>query len=206
MTANQAVGIGALGGGLRSYAGLGGGPVLQASILSGNSGPLAANGPDLSGNAQSQDYNLIESPGGFTLSGTTAHNLIGQAPLLGPLQDNGGPTRTHALQKGSPAINHIANGKVGCGTTTTEDQRGVTRPQDLACDIGAFELVKTGQLEVVETSWSPAPIPAAFTCRSTASRQNRMRADGSSTGKVTLNVGNSHRRRDRRYRHLAGQL
>jgi hypothetical protein len=60
-------------------------------------------------------------------------------PNLGPLADNGGPTRTHALLAGSPAID---TGDPACPAT---DQRGVSRPQDgdgdtvAACDTGAYE-------------------------------------------------------------------
>ena len=53
---------------------------------------------------------------------------------LGPLADNGGPTLTHALQAGSPAIDAADNAV--CPTT---DQRGV--PRDTACDVGAYEFV-----------------------------------------------------------------
>jgi predicted outer membrane repeat protein len=55
-------------------------------------------------------------------------------PRLGPLANNGGPTPTHALLNGSAAIDAGTN--AGCPAT---DQRGVVRPQGLACDIGAFE-------------------------------------------------------------------
>jgi hypothetical protein len=54
---------------------------------------------------------------------------------LSPLQNNGGLTATDALLAGSPAIDAAGN----CPPPTT-DQRGVTRPQGAACDIGAFEL------------------------------------------------------------------
>jgi hypothetical protein len=63
-------------------------------------------------------------------------------PLLGPLQNNGGNTDTHALLPGSPAIDQ------GWCSDVIFDQRGYTRPIDLAdynnadlgCDLGAFEV------------------------------------------------------------------
>lgn len=54
-------------------------------------------------------------------------------PNLGPLQENDGPTPTHALLAGSPALN-------AGETDLVVDQRGVTRPQGRAADIGAFEV------------------------------------------------------------------
>jgi len=73
-----------------------------------------------------------------TISGPA---MIGGA-LLGALQDNGGPTFTHALLAGSPAID--AESTVSCtellDAPLTEDQRGVARPSGAACDIGAFEV------------------------------------------------------------------
>ena len=55
---------------------------------------------------------------------------------IGPLSDNGGPTDTIPLNFDSPAYN--GGTETGCPAT---DQRGTTRPQGPACDIGAFELV-----------------------------------------------------------------
>jgi hypothetical protein len=49
------------------------------------------------------------------------------------LRNNGGYTETHALLSGSPAIDAVA----GCSPTT--DQRGMVRPQNINCDLGAFE-------------------------------------------------------------------
>ena len=57
---------------------------------------------------------------------------------LGPLQDNGGPTKTMALLSGSPAIN--AGSCVDAnGNPLLVDQRGFPRPQVTGCDIGAYE-------------------------------------------------------------------
>jgi hypothetical protein len=69
--------------------------------------------------------------------------------MLGPFQDNGGPTWTHPLLPGSPAIDAIP--VADCtwdddGDPETpevpvaEDQRGVQRPQNTDCDIGSYEV------------------------------------------------------------------
>ncbi len=109
--------------------------------------------PDCSGaNIISQDYNLIENTSGCSLFGTTTHNITGVDPLLGPLQNNGGPTPTRALLAGSPAIDQG-------NTALTTDQRGLPRPVDLpvanaaggnASDIGAFEAQGPPRLVVSE--------------------------------------------------------
>lgn len=57
-------------------------------------------------------------------------------PLLGALANNGGPTKTHLPQTGSPLI----NSGTGVGGTPNNDQRGISRPQGLANDIGAVEV------------------------------------------------------------------
>ena len=56
-------------------------------------------------------------------------------PKLGPLQDNGGPTFTHALLATSPAIDAGNDAKA-----PATDQRGVRRPQGAASDVGALEV------------------------------------------------------------------
>ena len=65
-------------------------------------------------------------------------------PLLGPLQNNGGPTFTQALLPGSPAID--AGNPSGCtdsqGHVLKTDQRGMPRPDkddSGGCDMGAYE-------------------------------------------------------------------
>jgi CSLREA domain-containing protein len=102
---------------------------------------------DCAGPIQSEGYNLVRSSDGCTISGELAGNLIGVDPLLRPLIDNGGPTRTNALGSGSPAVD--AGDPTGCAYDPTQalsfDQRGFGRPTDGdgdgqgRCDIGAFE-------------------------------------------------------------------
>jgi hypothetical protein len=65
-------------------------------------------------------------------------------PMLGPLQNNGGPTQTMALPSGSPAIDagNPSGCKDGSGHLLTTDQRGYPRhdPEDTAgCDMAAYE-------------------------------------------------------------------
>ncbi len=63
---------------------------------------------------------------------------------LGELQDNGGTTETYELQDGSIAINATT-----CLTEVTDDQRGVKRPIDGACDAGSFEAtILSGTYEI----------------------------------------------------------
>ena len=77
----------------------------------------------------------ITNGGGNLSSDSSCPGFLQGNPLLGPLQSNGGPTQTHALQNGSPALNVIA--PANC--TVATDQRGVPRPQNTNCDIGSFE-------------------------------------------------------------------
>lgn len=80
--------------------------------------------------------NLIEDASNACgLTNGASGNIVGSDPLLGPLQDNGGLTETHALLGGSPAFNAGTN--AGCPAT---DQRGITRPQGGVCDIGSTEV------------------------------------------------------------------
>jgi hypothetical protein len=101
---------------------------------------------DCSGTLNSLGYNLIQKINGCSLNGLNI-NLSRIQPLLGPLQDNGGITWTHALLAGSPAID--AGNPAGCtdenNVILTADQRGYARPVDgnadtiIVCDIGALE-------------------------------------------------------------------
>jgi hypothetical protein len=95
------------------------------------------------GDFASQGHNLIGDPFGSSGFGVTG-DLVGTTespldPRLGPLANNGGPTRTHALLAGSPAIDH------GDSSVSGTDQRGRPRLKDgdgrggPAVDIGAVE-------------------------------------------------------------------
>jgi hypothetical protein len=68
-------------------------------------------------------------------SQTTCTRVFQGNPVLGPLQNNGGRTLTLAIGAGSSALN---KGGVNFACAP-KDQRGVTRPQGPACDIGAYE-------------------------------------------------------------------
>jgi CSLREA domain-containing protein len=113
---------------------------------------ISSNGPDLLGPFVSQGHNLLrnsDGSSGFTFGINNANgDLVGVtfapvSPLLGPLQNNGGPTQTRALLPGSLAIDAGDNCVVlagGCLTTPlTTDQRGISRQVNATVDIGAFE-------------------------------------------------------------------
>ncbi len=148
ITNNSANGGNNGGGGLENV----GAASLRNTIIAGNNGH-AYWGPDCytpNSDIQSYGYNLIRTPGGACSivsaanPGTDQNGVYpgsGPDPLLGALQNNGGPTSTHALLADSPAIDAIP----GCNSAPATDQRGVTRPLDgygigtFNCDIGAYE-------------------------------------------------------------------
>ena len=104
---------------------------VNAGTLTLKNSLIATNqsGNNCSGTMTSQGYN-IANDGSCGLTGTA--DMPNTTPLLGPLQDNGGGTLTHALLVGSPAID---SGN-GCPAV---DQRGVARPFGDECDRGAYE-------------------------------------------------------------------
>jgi hypothetical protein len=142
---NAAVGLFASGGGV--WNGFGSATAsINSTIISDNI--LMTSGRDLfSGTPLSGSYNLIENSFGFTF-GSGSNNIFGVSPLLRPLQDNGGPSLTHAFNLSlglSPAID------AGSAFGLTTDQRGMNRSVDFpsianatggdGTDIGAYELM-----------------------------------------------------------------
>ncbi|HXG46285.1 MAG TPA: right-handed parallel beta-helix repeat-containing protein, partial [Methylomirabilota bacterium] len=115
-----------------------------SSLIAGN---RAGTGSDVLGSFISGGFNLIGQTNDSAGWGATG-DLPGRAgapllPLLGPLGDHGGPTPTHALLAGSPALDRgHANGLLS-------DERGFLRTVDLSgvanplggdgTDIGAYE-------------------------------------------------------------------
>lgn len=127
----------------------------SGSVLVGGPGTFGLRNNVLAGNSLSSVYNNSHDVSGTF--GPTSHNLIGAAdpnsglvngangdlvgtvmspiePQLDILNDNGGPTRTHALFAGSPAID--AGDPL---QFQPFDQRGVARPVGAAPDMGAIE-------------------------------------------------------------------
>jgi hypothetical protein len=98
---------------------------------------------------------MITGFGGFTLYGG---DQINTDPLLGPLQDNGGPTLTRALLPGSPAINA---GDPNFTPPPLHDQRGTpyVRVFDGRLDTGSFEVQPTPTLTPTPTPRPPRVSP-----------------------------------------------
>jgi hypothetical protein len=117
---------------------------------------------------------IVANNTGGTVAASLGYNLLGNLipsigpgdhivndVKLGPLQDNGGPTQTHALLPGSPAIDQ------GASSGSSTDQRGFPRPlDDLAianvmggdgADIGAFELSRPPPPPTATPTHTPIP-------------------------------------------------
>jgi hypothetical protein len=126
------------GGGIFNH---GGTLNLANTIIAGNS---AAHDPDIGGAVISQGHNLVGNGTGSTgLMNGVNGDQVGTAaspinPLLGPLQNNGGPTNTMLPGTGSPAL-----GKGGKPAAST-DQRGGAYPPAGPWDIGAVQVTGVG--------------------------------------------------------------
>ena len=126
----------------------------DSSIIALNS--AATGGPDYftnGGELQSNGYNIIGNNADAIINSQPTDQIGTPAapidPLLGPLADNGGPTFTHALQPGSPAINR------GNPAAPPQDQRGYGRVG--VPDVGAFEF--NGIAPTPTQTPTPSPTP-----------------------------------------------
>jgi hypothetical protein len=110
---------------------------LANTILANNTGGDCFAGATISPSG----VNLVQD-GSCGANSDPGHFITGD-PNLGPLADNGGPTQTHVLMPGSPALDAADNSICAAPPVNNLDQRGVARPQGAFCDIGAFELEQT---------------------------------------------------------------
>ncbi|HLF79991.1 MAG TPA: choice-of-anchor Q domain-containing protein, partial [Dehalococcoidia bacterium] len=145
-------------GGQLSHGGASPATTLLNTIIAQGSGGSAGNCFNVASFA-SQGNNL-SSDATCPLLGL--NDLQNTNPLVVALANNGGPTDTHLLSPGSPAIDGATN--AGCPGS---DQRGQTRPMDgdgngtAICDIGAVE-VSAGPIAPTATPTSTStPTPTS---------------------------------------------
>ena len=129
---NSASGDIGVGGGINGFEPT----TTDSSIIALNS--ATTGGPDYftnGGELESTGYNIIGNNADAVINSQPTDQIGNPAapidPLLDPLAENGGPTLTHALQPGSPAINR------GDPAAPPQDQRGYCRLG--VPDVGAFE-------------------------------------------------------------------
>ena len=111
---------------------------------------------------KSYGYNLSSDGAGGYLNGPG--DQINTEPMLGPLQDNGGPTLTHALLPGSPAIDA---GDPNFTPPPLYDQRGrgFDRVRGSRIDVGSFEVQATPTPTPTPTATpTPTPTPIPIEC------------------------------------------
>jgi CSLREA domain-containing protein len=169
------------------------------SIFAGNT---ASSGPDLSGVFTSQGHNLVGNDSGATITAANGDQLGTPAspidPRLGPLADNGGPTRTHALLAGSPALDAGDNSLAvdASNKALTTDQRGLPRRADSAdagttqtVDIGAFEAGVSVEDITDKATNEDTPLSFSFNVGDAALGLSSVAATSSNTSLVPNDAG-----------------
>ena len=152
--------LGGTGGGVWINSGAAGS--IYNSIIAGNAAATGAEiyaAPSSSVNASVNNLlgtsavNSASAFSQFVPSGTdivatsdSATQSFALSAIVGDLDENGGPTETHALISGSPAQN-AADQAVCTANMISTDQRGKER--DGKCDIGAYESPNDGTIFVV---------------------------------------------------------
>jgi hypothetical protein len=133
-----------------------GGAVVHLNDVILQGGAAGGNILNQGGAVISDGYNLSnDSCGGFLTGPGDQTNI---EPMLGPLQDNGGPTLTHALLPGSPAINA---GDPNFTPPPSYDQRGpgFDRVVNGRIDIGSFEVQGSTPTPTPRPTARPRPTP-----------------------------------------------
>lgn len=158
------------GGGVNNFRGV---VILERSLISGNSAPVGAEVHNSNGVISAAAGNVLGHAGlttaqaynDFTPSAddynaaADARNTALDAILSPTLADNGGPTATHSLPPGSPAIDRASSGDCVAAPVSGKDQRGLPRNRDgdnkasgNECDAGAVE---------AQSAPTPTPTPTA---------------------------------------------
>jgi hypothetical protein len=113
----------------------------------------------VTGSTTSQGYNLSDdASAGVSCHLNAATDLVStsNAPSLGTITDNGGPTATRLPDVGSPLVDAIplASCQTGGAAGITTDQRGLARPAVAGCDIGSVEVQAVPPTTTTTTSRS----------------------------------------------------
>jgi len=137
-----------LGGGIHSSVA----PLIVANTVF-KAGALGANIIN-TGTGKSRGYNVSSDDGGGYLTGLG--DQTNTDPLLGPLQDNGGPTLTHALLPNSPSIDA---GDPKFTPPPGQDQRGYPRVVNGRIDIGSFEVQAATATPTATPTGTPSATP-----------------------------------------------
>ncbi|MFL6260472.1 MAG: Calx-beta domain-containing protein [Thermoanaerobaculia bacterium] len=146
------------GGGIYFYYSEGGSVTTVNSILGGNTEGGTV-GSDLGGNGTfALTYSLVQAPGTANIN-DNGGNLLGQAPLLGPLGNHGGPTQTRLPAGNSPAVNA---GDPAFTPPPSTDQRGFARVVGGRIDMGAVEL-NPGTIQLLMSAASVAEAAGTVT-------------------------------------------
>ena len=149
-----------------------GGPLTMGNTImqAGSSGANISGGP-----IASLGYNLSsDNAAGFTGAG----DQINTNPMLGGLQNNGGPTSTHALLPGSPAID---TGDPNFTPPPSTDQRGYPRVSNGRIDKGSFE---------VQVPVTPSPTPTPTPCLPVITQSTSQAITAGNS--ASCNDGNTH--------------
>src|SRR5581483_6000950 len=145
-----------LGGAIYNY-GYSGTAIVEIGNIILHSGAQGENISNQSGTISSLGYNISSDNGGGFLIGQG--DQINADPLLGPLQYNGGPTFTHELLPGSPAIDA---GDPSFTPPPLFDQRGpgFDRAVNGRLDVGSFEVQGPTPSPTASPTPSVTPTPS----------------------------------------------